>query len=61
MAKATSLRAAAERAGSESQVAGRSLVGGGRYARYNTALDPTKAKLSDQHLIFDGLNLKREK
>lgn len=28
---------------------------------FNTALDPTKAKLSDEHLIFDGLNLKREK
>lgn len=28
---------------------------------FNTALDPTKAKLSDDHLIFDGLNLKREK
>lgn len=28
---------------------------------FNTALDPKKAQLSDDHLIFDGLNLKREK
>ncbi|MCE9563545.1 MAG: hypothetical protein K8U57_16005 [Planctomycetes bacterium] len=28
---------------------------------FNTALDPKKAKLSDEHLIFDGANLKREK
>jgi hypothetical protein len=28
---------------------------------YNTALDPNQAKLSDEHLIFDGNNLKREK
>ncbi len=27
----------------------------------NTALDPAKAKLSDDHMIFDGANLKREK
>lgn len=27
----------------------------------NTALDPAKAKVGDDHLIFDGLNLKREK
>jgi hypothetical protein len=28
---------------------------------FNTALDPKKAQLSDEHMIFDGLNLKREK
>lgn len=28
---------------------------------FNTALDPKKARLSDDHLIFDGQNLKREK
>jgi hypothetical protein len=28
---------------------------------FSTALDPKKAKLSDEHLIFDGANLKREK
>ncbi|MFO0810016.1 MAG: hypothetical protein U0746_15450 [Gemmataceae bacterium] len=28
---------------------------------FNTALDPKKAKLSDEHMIFDGANLKREK
>ena len=28
---------------------------------FSTALDPKKAKLSDDHMIFDGMNLKREK
>jgi hypothetical protein len=28
---------------------------------FNTALDPEKAQISDEHLIFDGTNLKREK
>ncbi len=27
----------------------------------NTAIDPTKAKLDDDHMIFDGADLKREK
>jgi len=28
---------------------------------FNTALDPKKAKLGDEHMILDGANLKREK
>jgi hypothetical protein len=28
---------------------------------FSTALDPAKAKMSDEHLIFDSANLKREK
>lgn len=28
---------------------------------FNTALDPKKAKISDEHMIFDSANLKREK
>lgn len=28
---------------------------------FSTALDPKKAKLGDEHMIFDGTNLKREK
>lgn len=28
---------------------------------FNTALDPKKAKISDDHMIFDGTNLKRER
>lgn len=28
---------------------------------FNTALDPKKAQIGDDHLIFDGMNLKREK
>ncbi|HLX60080.1 MAG TPA: hypothetical protein VKX17_02240 [Planctomycetota bacterium] len=27
----------------------------------NTALDPAKAKLGDEHIIFDGINMRREK
>jgi len=28
---------------------------------FNTALDPAKAELKDQHLIFDSLSLVRER
>ena len=28
---------------------------------FSTAIDPSKAKLSDERMIFDGTNLKREK
>lgn len=28
---------------------------------FNTALDPKKAQISDEHMIFDSANLKREK
>jgi hypothetical protein len=51
------------------QLGGNTLVlteSGGQVGRhtvlpFNTALDPKKARLGDEHMIFDGANLKREK